>query len=151
MGMFIAPETPHGKELWKWDHLQSESHPMDSSIKGMRPIHPQLYPAAMYRPMRDDKGILCFEMDTARDENHRATLESSGYVYGGKGEALKVMEKRESEIAGLAANRAYQERTMSPRAQAEAERHDNETDQHVPVIPEAPKKRGRKPKAQETH
>ena len=138
-----------GKEMWKWDHNVGETNPHDPTIRGMRPIGFQSYPSAMYKPMRDEKGVLCFELEEARDENHRSQLEDQGYVYGGKGEALKVMEARETELAKLAANRAHQERTMSEKARAEAARVDDSTDQHVPVIPETPikKRRGRRPKA----
>ncbi len=103
------------------------------------------YPAAMYRPGRDPKGVLCFEFEVAESETRRSSLEALGYVYGGKGAALKVLEEREAEIAKLAANRAFNERTMSPKARAEAEAADDETDQHLPVIPEQPvtRRRGR--------
>lgn len=134
----IAPETWEGKERWKWDHKRSESNPVDPTIHGMRPETFQEYPSAMYKPMRDSHGILCFEYDDALDENHRASLEDMGFVWGGKAEALKVLEARETEIAKLAANRAAQERTMGERARAEATAVDDSTDAHVPVIPSTP-------------
>ncbi len=124
--------------MWRWDHTIGESNPHDPKIKGMRPIGFKEYPSAMYKPMRDEKGLLCFEYADAEDENHRSRLEDQGFVYGGKGEALKVLEVRETEIAKLAANRAAQERTMGEGARREAARVDDSTDAHVPVIPETP-------------
>ena len=92
----------------------------------------------MYKPMRDEKGILCFEHETAMDENHRGQLEDQGYVWGGKGEAKKVLDARELEISKLAANRAHSELRMSEKARAEAAAVDDATDEFVPVIPPTP-------------
>lgn len=89
----------------------------------------------MYKPMRDDKGVLCFEFQEASGENHQASLERMGFVAGGKGAALKHMEAMEFEIAQAAAQRAHQERTMSDNARAEAAAVDDSTDKHVPEIP----------------
>ncbi len=127
-----------GKEMWRWDHTIAETNPHDPKIKGMRPIGFQEYPSAMYKPMRDPKGVLCFEFQEARDENHRATLEDQGYVWGGKEYAMKVLDARELEIAKLAANRNYQELHMGEKARAEAEVVENATDELVPVIPPTP-------------
>ncbi len=134
--------------MWRWDHTDAETNPHDPNIRGMRPSVHQDYPCAMYKPMRDPKGVLCFEFDTAHTDAERANMESMGYVWGGKGAALKVLEAQETEIAKLAANRAAQERNMGERARAEAARVDDSTDAHVPVVPETPIKprRGRKPK-----
>ena len=92
----------------------------------------------MYRPMRDEKGILCFEMEIAGSEVERSTLEDQGYVWGGKGEAKKVLDARELEISKLAANRAHGELRMSEKARAAAAAVVDATDQFVPEIPPTP-------------
>ncbi len=146
MGVFHSPETAHGKELWKWDHTIAESNPIDPTIKGMRPIGHQDYPAMMYRVA--ERNPLTFTSEIAESETQRSLAEARGFVFGGQGKALEAYDGQQKEFATLAANRAYQDRKMSPEAQSEAARIESEIDGHVPVIEQAPiKKRGRKPKA----
>jgi hypothetical protein len=99
----------------------------------------------MYKPVRSTvNGSVTFEGQTAENETERERLERQGYVFGGQGEAMKVLEAREFEIAELAANRHALDRKMSPTAQAEAAAVDDSTIRHLPVIPEATKTSGRR-------
>ena len=83
-------------------------------------------------------------MEEAKDENHRAHLEASGYRMG-RAAAIEYVKELEQMVAVAAAERNYQDRNLSERAKAEAEAVELRTIHHVPVIPETPikKKRGR--------
>ena len=110
----------------------------------------QEYPAAMYRMRRGPiaSQFLVDSMIEARDEDHRADLESQGYRMGRKAAQDYVIEL-EQMVAVAAAERNYQDRNMSEKAKAEAEAVELQTIQHVPVIPEK-KKRGRPRKVEVT-
>lgn len=114
-----------------------------------RPYEFHPYPTMMYRASRPKEGgeIPNFEGQEAESDSQRSNLEALGYVHGGKQAAWDALVKREEEIAELAANEAAQRRTMSPRAQAEAEKVDESTIQHLAEIPATPIKRpvGRPP------
>ena len=58
-------------------------------------------------------------------------------------EALDRFEHEEQQIAADAMTRQYEDRTMSDRAQTEAQAVESTTVRHLPEIPEAPRKRGR--------
>lgn len=144
MPVFIAPETPAGKEHWKWDHYQDETNPHDSSIKGMRPRGFQPFPAMLYKATRDEAGFLSMESRIAHDASEQERWARDGFVPGGQGAAVEALNRFEDEIAKAAAERAYAERSMSSKAQAEAKAIDDSTDRHVPVIPETPVRPKRK-------
>lgn len=59
-------------------------------------------------------------------------------------QAIAAVGAQELEFAKLAANRKFNEKWMSEKAQAEAQAADESTMQHLPVIPTTPiRKRGR--------
>ena len=37
MSVLVVHDSPYGKEIWKWDHREDETHPQDPTIRGMRP------------------------------------------------------------------------------------------------------------------
>ena len=147
MAVIHSPESSAGKELWRWDHTTAERNPVDPSIRGMRPVSHQPYPKALYRVI--ERNPLTFEMQTAADEDAVARLTPRGFVVGGQKAAVEAYDAQQREFAALAANRAYQERRMSPAAQAEAAAYDAETDGHVPAIPELPRPKRGRPKKRE--
>ena len=49
MSVLIAPETPYGKELWKFDHPRGMTHPSDPTVKGVSAPHFEPYPAMLYK------------------------------------------------------------------------------------------------------
>ena len=77
MSMLIAPETPYGKELWKWEHHEGEAHPQDSSIRGMRPNGHRPFPELMYKATQ--KNPWKFEQELAVDEVAQRNLASRGF------------------------------------------------------------------------
>jgi len=151
--IFHAPETAYGKELWKWDHYEDEQNPIDPSIRGMRPRGYRPYPASMYRVV--ERNPLQMEFEIAESDVQRRNLEQRGFVHGGQLAALEAYDGQQKEFATLAANRAYNDRKMSPEAQAEAAAFDAEADGHQPEIPAVPIKRRQgwpkgKPRAKNT-
>lgn len=116
-----------------------------------RPYEYRAYPTAMYKASRTPQGgEPRFEYAQAGDDAERERLERVGFVHGGKAAAVKALERQEFEIAELAANRAFTDRTMSEKARAEAAQVDESTVRHLATIPETPvKRRGRKPKSAE--
>lgn len=144
MSMLIAPDTPYGKELWKWDHLVTETHPTDPRFKGMS--NPGLYPMMLYKATQ--KNPWKFENETVRDEHERRNLESRGFVSGGPQAAADAYDGAMQALATAAAHRNYEDRNMSERAKEHSDAVEQSSSRHLGEIPETPiKRRGRKSKA----
>lgn len=137
----IEANSAYAEEMRKWEAHYSQFGPPG------RPYEYQAYPTRMYKASRPKAGgPPTFEGADAGNDQERASLERLGFVHGGQAAALAALEQREFEIAELAANRHFTDRKMSEKAQAEAERADATTIQHLPVIPETPVKRRGRPK-----
>lgn len=143
-------EGPEGWERWKWEHKVTEEHPSNPLIKGLRPEFPQAFPAMLYRV--SNRNPITFESQKVGSEREEAEWLRLGFVAGGQGEALRAYDDSLQTLAVAAAERSFHEQKMSPQAQAEAEKKDSTTIQHLGEIPETPikKRRGRKPKVKET-
>jgi hypothetical protein len=144
LAVLHSPESDYAKEMRKHESQHTQFGP------GERPYVYREFPCRMYKAGRDAAGRPSIvDAQDAHSEAEVRNFESRGFVAGGQGKAIDALHAGDTEIAKLAANRAAQERTMSPAAQREAAAHDDATDEHVPVIPETPiKRRGRKPKAE---
>jgi hypothetical protein len=140
VSVLYPPESEYAKEARKW-----EAYPSAYGPPG-RPFVHRDYPAMMYKAIESNPWR--FEHQEAADVNERRNLESRGFVAGGPKAAADAYEKEQLEIAKLAANRAWEERRMSPEAQAEAAAYEAEQDGHVPVIPE--KRRPGRPRKDES-
>jgi hypothetical protein len=138
VGVFYAPETPFAKERTKWETGHTEFGP-----PGKPPYVFQPFPEMMYKATRDAMGRVSFEGIVAEDETEQRNLQSRGFVGGGRGAAIAALEAQEGEIAKLAANRAFNDRRLSEKAQAEAESLDILSDAHMPEIPVASKREKR--------
>jgi hypothetical protein len=136
VSVLIAPETRYGIEQWRWDHTDSETNPFDSSVKGMRPTHPQPYPAMMYQPLQ--KNPWKFNQQVAHSEAEQSNLEALGFVAGGPGKAAEHFDAMQLEIAHAAANRNFNDRNMSEKAREESERVEQASSVHVGEIPATP-------------
>lgn len=149
MSVLIAPDTPYGKELWKWEHTQGETHPSDPSIRGMRPATRQAYPAMLYKALQKNPWKL--DSVTVKDEREQADMERQGYVGGGPQAAADAYDSHQQAMALAAAHRNYEDRNMSAAAKAESNAVEEASARHVGEIPRTPipahRKRGRKPKA----
>ncbi len=123
----IGSTTPYAKERAKWEMHHSRFGPPG------RPYVYQPYPTMMYKASRGQGG-LTFEGQVAETEVQRESFERIGFVYGGQAAALEALEKREYEMAELAANRAANDRKMSPAAQVEADARDSTSIRHLPDL-----------------
>jgi len=136
MALLTVPESPEGMEMWKWEHHQGESHPLNPSVKGMRPTHFQPYPAMMYKAVQ--KNPWRFEHEIVADEHEQRNLESRGFVAGGTGAAAEAYDAAQQNLAVMAAVRAAEDRTMSEKAQAEVNAAEQASSRHLGEIPEKP-------------
>ncbi|HMF61455.1 MAG TPA: hypothetical protein VK595_13835 [Vicinamibacterales bacterium] len=140
----VGTQTAYAREICKFEANYTQYGP-----PGRPHVHRD-YPARMYKPSRSASGgPPVFEGQDADDERDRERLERLGFVYGGQGAALEALEAREFEIAELAANRAFNDQRMSPKAQAEADAADARTMQHLAEIPETPKRAPGRPRKEE--
>ncbi len=99
------------------------------------------YPKAMYRAESAMGGPRISGFREVRDEGAELLAKGQGWFVTQQ-EALADVPRQQREFARLAAERAANERWMSPAAQAEARAVDEATMEHVPVIPETPIRRG---------
>lgn len=140
MAVIIAPGTKYADEVLE--------HEFDDfrigTEKGKRgPRVFQEFPKMVYKAGRNAVGkIEILEHQVVADEEEQRNLQSRGFSVTQEG-ALEGFQADDRELAKLAANRAYQERTMSDAARQEAQDYESSVDAHVAEIPEAPKKRGR--------
>lgn len=143
MGMLIAPETPYGQELWKFDHHTGESIDTPTGkIYGQRAQGFQAYPAMLY--MATQKNPWVFEHTIAADEPAQRNLESRGFVAGGKGKAMEAFDAYMQSLAVQAAHRNHDDQRMSEAAKAESNAYEQAHSGHVGEIPRTPiKQRGR--------
>ena len=143
----IGTGTAYAKELTKWEAQHTQYGPPG------RPYEYREYPAMMYKPTRArDSGTVTYEHQVVETEHERSVLEALGFVAGGKGKALEALERREFEIAELAAARAAEDRLMGARALSEADAKDSATIQHLAEIPAEPIRRGPgRPRKDETN
>ena len=142
MSMIVTPDTPYGKELWKWEHREDETCPQDSTIRGMRPSSPRMYPAMLYKAT--GKNPWTFDMEKAADEVKQRNMESRGFVAGGKGKAAEAFDGLVQSAALAAAHRNYEDRNMSESARAHSSAVEQASSRHLGEIPAAPiRKRGR--------
>lgn len=142
MSMLIAPDTPYGKELWKWEHHEGEAHPTDSSIRGMRPNGFRPYPAMLYRATQ--KNPWKFDQQMVRDEVAEGLAVGQGFVSGGQQAAADAFDARQQDLSLAAAHRNYEDRNISEKARAEVNAAEQASSTHLVEIKRTPiRKRGR--------
>ena len=147
MSVLIAPDSPYGKEVWKWEHREDEVCPNDPMLRGMRPASKREYPALMYKAT--GKNPWTFEKARAADAVEQRNLESRGFVAGGPGAAAEAFDHLVQEAALAAAHRNYEDRNMSPAALAHSSTVEQASSRHLGEIPRAPiRRRGRQASAE---
>lgn len=141
-GVFHNPASAYAQEMRRWE--------MDYGPYGPpgRPRHlegRQPYPCRMYRVKRAETGgrVVVEHSADAASEAEEQNYRSRGY-YNGLAEAADALTESEQAAARGAAERAFHEKGMSEKARAEAAAVDESTSAHVPVIPEANRKTGRR-------
>jgi hypothetical protein len=135
MGVIETADSPAGKERLKWEYA-------DFSLNGVRGLRgPRVFeefPKQMSLAGRNDSGkIVILREERAGDADEEQRWYDAGFRFG-HDKAIEAHEAREKEIATLAANRAYQDRTLSEAARKEADAYESETYGHVAEIPAAP-------------
>lgn len=136
MGVLWSPESPFAKEAAKWEQDYSQFGPPG------RPRVFEEFPKRMYKAGRKEKSGVPVIIDAidVESEQQQRNMESRGYRFG-QDAALEAMHEADNAISALAANRAFNDRKMSPKAQAEAAEADASTSRHLPEIPALPVKR----------
>ena len=146
MALLIAPDTPYGKELWRWEHHDGEAHPSDPNLRGMRPSSFRAYPAMLYRATQQNPWQ--FDQQEVADEVAERLAVGQGFVSGGKAAAAEAFQARQQDLAMAAAHRNYEDRNVSERARAEIDAAEQASSTHLGEIPETPIKRRGRPRKQ---
>ena len=158
-GVIYSPASEHSKELSRWEMKPldngSVTQAMIDGAKAAGMHHGRFdnpeFPKAMYRAVQTPNGIkMEREADgrmasvTAHSDVEQRNLESRGYHTSEPAAMQAIQDYNDKVLAPAAAERAYQDRRMSAKAQAEAEAIDNSTARHLGEVPREPiKRRGR--------
>lgn len=146
MPVLWSPESAYSQELAKW-----EARPTAYVPEPGRPFVFREYPKMLVKASRATGGPKITDTITAANPSEEATLLSRGWSLTQEA-AIEAIHAQDRDIAQAAAERAFSDRRMSERAQAEARAADDATPAHVPVVPETPirKRRPYVRKAKET-
>lgn len=155
MGIQRSQEDNWTKEMAKWEQrpvlvngTYVQPIPFAEGGRGGAPLTE--YPKMLYRGESADGGPRIAGCKVVADSSQESLARGQGWS-GTQEDALAAVAAQQLEAAKLAANRAYTERWMSEKAQAEARAIDESTIQHVPEIPVTPiKRRGRPAKTVQT-
>lgn len=129
----VTPQSPEGIERKKWD--------TPKRLGGYGPNGHEEYPKTLYKAGRPTKGnVEITESRTVHSESEELVAVGQGWARTQEA-AIQLVHDTHVEHAKLAAERHYAERSMSEAAQREAAEADEGTVQHVPVIPEKPKRK----------
>lgn len=145
MSVVVLEGTPHAHEMWKWEHFEDEVNPTTGE-RGKRSRVFKAFPMAMYRCLKGGT-VPEFECLTVASESERDNYASMGYV-DNQPDALHRYERDKTELAILAANRAYNDQNMSDAAKAEVAAVESQSSTHLAEIPEQ-KRRGRPRKTEQ--
>src|SRR5437773_7615143 len=109
-----SPDSEEAKERVKWEALPTAFGP------GLRPYVYREFPKWLHKAGRTPDGRpTIIDAQLAESDVQEANLLSRGFREGQEA-ALALLHETDREVARLAANRAYTDRSMSPQAQAEA-------------------------------
>ena len=126
-------ESEYSKEMRKWNAQHSAFGPPG------RPYVYQEFPVRMYQVGRNPSGqTVILDQQTADTEVEMRNFQSRNF-HPGVAAAFAALEEAEFEQATLAAERNYDERTMSEQAQAEAQAANAAAGaRHLASVPETP-------------
>ena len=135
MAVWVAPDSVEGKERARWETPKNQTI---HGMPGMKNAGYEEYPKCLYKAGRPTKANVEVSGSlTVHDEQGERLALGQGWSRTQE-DAIQRYHDNDREMATLAANRAYQERTMSEQAQAEAAAFESETIQHVAEIPRRP-------------
>lgn len=95
------------------------------------------FPKMIYRGESADGGPRIAACKVVESEGAQLVAIGQGWSLSQEA-ALEAVSAQQLEFARLAANRAHNDRWMSDKAKSEAQAVDEQTMQHLPVIPETP-------------
>lgn len=148
MSVVHTPESPYGRELWKWDHTVNERNPVTGE-PGKRPVGFQEYPKMLYQAERVSAKVTPTVLHVAHDADEERRMASRGFRASQQA-ALDAFHATELDLGKAHANRNFHEQRMTPQAQDEARAVETAAGEMLGEIPEVPKKRrGRKPSVKE--
>ncbi|MDQ1255774.1 MAG: hypothetical protein QG656_368, partial [Candidatus Hydrogenedentes bacterium] len=128
MPVVIVPGTKHAEEVLKFEY---DTYQIGDERGKRGPRVFVEYPKMLYKAGRDQHNkISVIANETAGDSLEESNLLSRGFSLG-QVEAIDRAIADEREVAKLAANRAYNDRKMSPEAQAEAAEYEQSVPEHV--------------------
>jgi hypothetical protein len=151
MAIQRAQEDAWTKEMAKWEQrpvmvggTYVQPIPFSEGGRGGAPVTE--FPKMLYRAESAMGGVRISGCKIVGDESSERLACGQGWSVTQE-QAIAAVAAQELELAKLAANRVHNEKWMSDKAKAEAREADESTMQHLPAIPETPKKRmGRPPK-----
>ena len=132
MGVQWSADSDYAKELAKWEAVPTEF----VRVPG-RPFVHREYPKWLYRASRADGGPKITDSIIVESDTQEAAMLSRGF-HVDQNEAIEAIHAEDRQFAQLAAERAFAERRMSEKAQAEARIADESTPRHLPSVPETP-------------
>lgn len=148
-GVQYGSETGYAKEMVKWQKpYRFEKYPMMVFKAQLQPISGK-HEVVMARDIISlDKTVVLLSAEQfnascqliVNDEAEFRKALDEGWRESPKA-ALDHYEALQDSIAQAAAFRAHEDRNMSEKAKAEAQKAEEGTSKHVPVIPEQPRKR----------
>lgn len=155
-GVRHNPSSGYARELANWEREPTEDGSVTAGMirqsRAARLHHGcegyEEYPRAMVKYAQTAKGIVMVASESVHTDGERAEAERRGF-FATQEAAIEAVEASNTEIAKLAANRAYHDRRMSSKAQREAEAIDSSVARHLGEIPAQrlpPKKKPGRPK-----
>lgn len=151
-GKYYPIESAMGQELARWER-ESLNCPTRPGRPWRAGDPENEYPKMLYMARRTRTGILALAdkdddafaqgcQKIVRDADQERVAKGQGWT--DKPElAVEQASAREDEVATVTAKRHFTDSKLSEAAQAEAKAADDATSDHVPVIPETAKRRGR--------
>ena len=136
MAVLHPPDSAYAKEMTKWEAQGSILGP------GLRPYVHRDYPMMVHLAAALSKGgVGIVERKIVDGPDARARAEQDGFRATPL-EAIAALEEQQTEFGKLAAERAFEVRRMSAKAQAEVVQAEADAGaQHLPTIAEKPKRK----------
>jgi hypothetical protein len=143
-GIRHSPASAYAQELATWETQPLEdgsvTQGMINAARASGRHHGvfehQEFPKMLYQFEQTKTGIKPVLFVVNSDHEQR-NMESRGW-HVRQEDAMDAFEKAATELARVAANRAYNDRRMTPRAQEEADRIDSSAARHLGEIPAKP-------------
>jgi len=139
-----SPESAMGQELSKWEIRDRNAHNLPPAEygrpegAGKYPYVYQEYPKMLYKADRTTGKPEIVGRRTVENEGQERIANGEGFVEG-QDKAIALFLEHEQRDAVLAGNRAFHEKGMSEKAQAEAVAAEVASGvRHLPSVPETP-------------